>query len=727
MLMEFPKIFLSKLKNTFVYRTLINNIIVISIAILLFFLIYHNIFFLPLAVIYSIYMYKKNKLFIVITLLMIIVLLFKINLYNSNTDITVNGVIKIDDVIKYDKYQKLIYKRTYKRYIIYDFDNNDILPGDIIDVVTEKQIPLGERIEGSFDYAKYLKNNHIYGIYNLKEFKILKRNKYNINIIKYKLNSYINKKFSNESRVFLKALIIGDKNDFDDEFLNSLIGNGTIHLFAISGLHVGIIIAILKKILELINIKKNDLYISLFLLLYLFITSFSPSIIRAVIMYYLAVVNKKLKLMLSSSDIISITFLFLILINPLYIYNNGFVLSFSVSYFIILFSELIKRKKNFYQGFLISLFSNVFVLPIIINMNNEINFLSPIVNVLFISLMSTVILPFTFLVMVFPMFAKMYESIIKCFIKISIFFNENVSIKISFASLSNFSLALYYHLLISILYFFNSNNRSIRKWLIVVISIFIFFASVYSPTWKENEIIFFDLDEGDSTLIVDRDSQCVAMIDTGTGKNNEITKFLKRKGIKKIDYLFLTHNHNDHNGEASNIIKEINVNKIVVSAYDNSDFGKTNKTLIVKKGDNISCGGISFNILHPNKSYKDENDNSIIIHTKIGKHYFLFLGDATKETENKLINQNIKVDCIKISHHGSSTSTSPKMIEALKPKYAIIMAGRVKKFGFPNKKTIDTLNNFGVNIYRTDLDYTIVYSYNKDKAFFKKTRNTDVH
>ena len=533
MLMEFPKIFLSKLKNTFVYRTLINNIIVISIAILLFFLIYHNIFFLPLAVIYSIYMYKKNKLFIVITLLMIIVLLFKINLYNSNTDITVNGVIKIDDVIKYYKYQKLIYKRTYKKYIIYDFDNNDILPGDIIDVVTEKQIPLGERIEGSFDYAKYLKNNHIYGIYNLKEFKILKRNKYNINIIKYKLNSYINKKFSNESRVFLKALIIGDKNDFDDEFLNSLIGNGTIHLFAISGLHVGIIIAILKKILELINIKKNDLYISLFLLLYLFITSFSPSIIRAVIMYYLAVVNKKLKLMLSSSDIISITFLFLILINPLYIYNNGFVLSFSVSYFIILFSELIKRKKNFYQGFLISLFSNVFVLPIIINMNNEINFLSPIVNVLFISLMSTVILPFTFLVMVFPMFVKMYESIIKCFIKISIFLNENVSIKISFASLSNFSLALYYYLLISILYFFNSNNRSIRKWLIVVISIFIFFASVYSPTWKENEIIFFDLDEGDSTLIVDRDSQCVAMIDTGTGKNNEITKFLKRKGIKK--------------------------------------------------------------------------------------------------------------------------------------------------------------------------------------------------
>ncbi len=98
--------------------------------------------------------------------------------------------------------------------------------------------------------------------------------------------------------------------------------------------------------------------------------------------------------------------------------------------------------------------------------------------------------------------------------------------------------------------------------------------------------------------------------------------------------------------------------------------------------------GISFNILHPDKSYKDENDNSIIIHTKIGKHYFLFLGDATKETENKLINQNIKVDCIKISHHGSSTSTSPKMIEALKPKYAIIMAGRVKKFGFPNKKQL---------------------------------------
>lgn len=715
------KIFLSKLKNTFVYRNLINNYIVIAIAIVLFFLVYHNLFFILALIIYLIYLYRKRKMLLVVSVSLMFIIWLKINIYNNTKDIAISNIIKVNDVIKYDDYQKIIYKKKYKKYIIYDFDNNHILPGDIIEVVLEKQNPLGERIEGGFNYQKYLKNNHIYGIYNLKDYKFVKKKDFNLNIIKYKLSEYINKNFSNESKKFLKALILGDKNDFDDTFLESLQGNGIIHLFAISGLHVGIIILILKKILKIFNFRRSDSIISLFLLIYLFITSFSPSIIRAVIMYYLSLVNKNMKLMLTSSDIISITFLLLVLINPFYIYNQGFVLSFAVSCFIILYVEVIKDKSSTLQGFLISLFSNFFVLPIIINMNNEINLLSPFVNVLFIFLMSSIILPLSFLVMIVSPLEEFYEFLINCFIKLSIYMNEKISIKIYFATLSKISVAIYYYLLLLILIFYIDNNKNIKKFLIFILSFFIGYLSFYSPTWKVNEVIFFDLDEGDSTLIINRNLECIALIDTGTGKRKEVTKFLKQKGIKKIDYLFLTHNHDDHNGEADNIIKEINVNKIVVSAYDNSDFSRLKNTTVVEKGDTVACGKMEFRILHPDMSYKDENDNSLVIYTKIGRNYFLFLGDSSSMVEEQLIRFNLKVDCIKIAHHGSSTSTSTKMIEAFKPKYAVIMTGRVKKFGFPNKKTINTLLKNKVIIYRTDLDYSIIYKFNKKEDYFVRT------
>ena len=96
--------------------------------------------------------------------------------------------------------------------------------------------------------------------------------------------------------------------------------------------------------------------------------------------------------------------------------------------------------------------------------------------------------------------------------------------------------------------------------------LFLFAASnsLYFKSYPE--IVFLDLYNGESTLISDCCNRCNVLIDTGDGKNNEVTAYLKRRGVKKLDYLIITHNHNDHNGEAYNIIREIAVNNIVVSA-----------------------------------------------------------------------------------------------------------------------------------------------------------------
>jgi competence protein ComEC len=91
---------------------------------------------------------------------------------------------------------------------------------------------------------------------------------------------------------------------------------------------------------------------------------------------------------------------------------------------------------------------------------------------------------------------------------------------------------------------------------------------------------------------------------------------------------------------------------------------------------------------------------------------------VTKVVEERLIDLELKVDVVKIAHHGSNTSTSEKLISKLKPKYAIIQTGRIEKFGFPRVQTIETLNKYNVMILRTDKLYSIKYEYGKNGSIF---------
>ena len=166
-------------------------------------------------------------------------------------------------------------------------------------------------------------------------------------------------------------------------------------------------------------------------------------------------------------------------------------------------------------------------------------------------------------------------------------------------------------------------------------------------------------------------------------------------------------------GNASNIINQFKVNKIVISAYNNivADCDK----LIVKAGDQFNLNGYNFNVLSPKtKSLTNENDNSLVLFTELGNYKYLFLGDASIKIEDELIKYNLDVDCVKVAHHGSKTSTSNSFYKSIKPKYVFIETGRVTKYGFPHQETIDVLRDY--RIYRTDINYSIKVNFNKNRS-----------
>lgn len=506
------------------------------------------------------------------------------------------------------------------------------------------------------------------------------------------------------SESYIKGFLFGDTSLFSEEVGQSIQTNSISHLFAISGLHISIIISILEKIFTKMikDDKKRENIICIVIGLYLLVNYFAVSISRAIVMYYLKIFNKRKNLKFSSLDIISMTFTLFLLLNPFLFYSISFQLSFLASFSIILYSESIKilpkkdiTSNNIINNLAMTVYVQIMTFPMTINMNNSFNILSPFVNIIFIALVSYIILPMSFFTFFFPFCKYIYEYILKTFEFLNVQF-ARLSINITMPSMTVIAGIIFYVLL----YLLINNYKNLKIYLLCLIGIFVYFNKANLNII--GKVSFIALPEGDAIVIDLPLNKGVVLIDTGISTTDDLTNYLKASGIRKIDYLVLTHNHDDHNGKAGEILDEFNVSKIIVSEYDNSRYRYTNKTIIVRGGDKFLLNGYEFNVLAPNEN-KNTNDNGIVIYTKLGSLKYLFLADVGKEVEETL--PVIDVDIVKAGHHGSSTSTSSSFYSRINPKYVIITSGYNNKYGFPHKDTLNTLN--GKKIYRTDEDNQI--------------------
>ena len=161
------------------------------------------------------------------------------------------------------------------------------------------------------------------------------------------LNDIISRYYDNNFKYsgFLKALVIGTKNDLDENLKEYIRIIGISHLFVVSGLHVGIIVSFFEKMLNVIKLKqeKKKYVIIPFLFLYLLITKFSVSVFRVTLSYLL---KEFLKNKYSPLDRMSINIIIVLLVNPFFIYAYSFILTYLISTMIIIISPLLPKKVN---------------------------------------------------------------------------------------------------------------------------------------------------------------------------------------------------------------------------------------------------------------------------------------------------------------------------------------------------------------------------------------------
>lgn len=590
--------------------------------------------------------------------------------------------------------------------------------GMTVKIVGSLKEPSNNTIPNTFNYKEYLRTKGIYYICDIDKIDVIDRD---ISPL-YKLKDIIMKRIDTyRSKSYLMTMIIGDKSYMDEETMDNYRKNGVTHLFAISGMHIGLFTGAILMLLKRARIGEKKSYIIAVLLIwiYAFLTGFSASVLRAGLFFTYLSLFKLLKIEVKNICVLLLTGVTLIFSNYLFIKDLGFIYSFVTTFGLLYFKNVILNHPIIGTSVTAMFMS----LPITISNFYGFNLASIFLNVIFVPFVSIVIYPLcliTFIVRACEPFLLMAIDILEWMSSIG----ANIDILSFKVPKPGLLLIFVYYL-----FLFRHLNRSFYKTGIILILLVL--------SWKIKPFLdssihveFLDVSQGDSILLRSKFNRDIVLIDTG-GKVNFGTNeyfvsdntinYLHSLGIDRIDAIVLSHGDYDHMGDAINLVNNFKVNKVIFNCGSYNELESELIEVVDKKGiDRYSCiRELAFDnddlYFLNTKEYDDENDNSNVVYIELNGIKFLFMGDASTSVEKEILNKYdlSNIDVLKIGHHGSKTSSSEEFINAIKPKYSLISVGKNNRYGHPNKEALENLINS--KIYRTDMYGSVMFKLKKGK------------
>jgi competence protein ComEC len=201
-----------------------------------------------------------------------------------------------------------------------------------------------------------------------------------------------------------------------------------------------------------------------------------------------------------------------------------------------------------------------------------------------------------------------------------------------------------------------------------------------------------------------------------------VTPALWASGIRRLDWLAMTHGDVDHIGGAMRVAQDLRPAEIwegvPVPAHQLvDDLRRASRDIVWRRlftGHQIEAAGALIDVLHPPlptwERRRVRNDDSMVLRLRFGQVEVLLTGDAGPEFESAFTRDPAAppIRVLKVGHHGSKTSSSEQFLDAYAPTAAVVSAGQGNLFGHPAPVVIDRLNQRDIDVFRTDRDGAIV-------------------
>lgn len=621
--------------------------------------------------------------------------------------------------------------------------------GDEI-LISGEVLPLeGKTVPGGYDERLYLKTKSVdYKIYPERIQKIGKSNDFSVKLqeIKEQVFAVFDTVLPQRESGILKAMVTGEKDDLDQETRELYIKAGINHILCVSGLHVSIFVLMVHFIIEkcLKQSKRTGALITIACCMgFLIFTGFSPSSVRAVIMITVALLGRVFFRRSDMLNNVAIAALFLLLFQPLYLWNAGFQLSFITVMGIWMGLQVVANDTDIMskmkRTFILSLYASLFSYPLVAYHFFNISLIGIFLN-LFILPLCAPLLFFAFLTaiggLIFPPIAaisaggafgilKFYQIV--CTIGVSI---PGGYLLVGAPSL--LTIGIYYILL----YMCSFYGRKFCNEKTILCGMIVLGFSVFGNRliFHKNTVAFLDVGQGDSTVISTYDGRAV-VIDGGgwfgaeIGKNTGmkvVKPYLEYLGVKELDGIFLTHFDSDHMIGVVELCQSVPTKAVYLSEYPCSDTEKWHRLkevlekqgimlYTVKENDVSNWGNYGeITCFYPPKGVKfiGDNDNhgSLVLKYQYGGTKILFTGDAAVEDERVLLAKgaDISAQILKLGHHGSKNSSSNAFLDVVDPQVGIISCGKENRYGHPHEDTLKRVNEQRIAVYRTDKQGTIL-------------------
>ena len=586
---------------------------------------------------------------------------------------------------------------------LYVSGNTSIVPGDYIffkGVVREKRA-YEIKAMGASGLDAYA---------SCQAYSMEKKNIYKIAMlpvrIRYRLSTGL-EKIHPSGGAFISGLVTGQTSGIALDEKEAFSNTGLSHILAVSGFNLGIIFYAVLLVLSKLPKKLRYAICILICLAYVFVTGFQPSITRAFIMVSIASMGVFLRRDYDAVTAISIAAVLMLVYNPYYVYNIGFLLSFSATYGIILLKDDIKERllrqlDRVGEEASIALSAFIATLPIILYSKGCFSVISLVFNIIispFIATLTVVSFACSMLYLLSGVVGMLYPAVAAGAVMVRLVkAADNISLMVFPGSPSLIFVFLYYMLIMICFGYIRikAGKRPVKAGLIVLL--------VFLLLYKGNalKIHVINVGQGDS-IFIETPGGYTALIDTGpafsdySAAQSRVIPYIRKQGHNSIDMLVITHFHSDHAGGLEYLLKELKIGTVVaygVPENENLEYTK------VAAGDSISLDGMLLNILYPQPDAEEEGENEscLVMELVYGEYNMLLTADAERQVMDTLAGD---YEVIKLPHHGSLASFSYTMADASRIGTAVVSVGR-NSYGHPSSEVLDYLEEKGVHTYRTD-------------------------
>ncbi len=606
---------------------------------------------------------------------------------------------------------------TEENIILYPAEIENIKENSIIrlrGIVSDNQLRKNRML---FNYENYLRSKKISAsIFAEGEVLIVKENYSLLNNISSKFRSYTEDTFYNnlnkENADIILSIILGDVNYLDDELYDNIKVMGLAHIFAVSGTHIVLMYAFLLYIFKYVFTRRVSWVISWCIIwLYGFLIGFPLSVMRTLVMFTLLFGSELLYRKYSSLNSIGLAALILTVYNPFWIFDAGFLLSFSAALSFIIYSRYIKTENNIFKSLYMYLFLQIFTLPVIVYYFNFIPLMGILYNLVLLPVF-TVIMIYGFILLIFNSFLHLMLIIpFKIFNYILYALNYIVDISDKFPfnglivpTMSLSHMIFFYIALFFMIYLHKKKLCKCKKYgLAALIAFYSLTYIVFPLSDKSLYLNIVDVGQGLFTTIKYKGINIV--YDCGSSSSKEMGQYialpyLTKRGIADLDGVFVSHWDDDHCSGLNDLLMSHIKIKGIFSSARNENYPHV---VVLSTGYQMKFDdSLIMEILWPYKdlTLNNINNSSLVISLNYKDRKILLTGDIEEEAEYAIYSDLDEYSIILVPHHGSKTSSTQQFIDATKPEIALLSYGR-NYYGIPHQEVIFRYKNVGSKVFST--------------------------